>query len=105
MTIWLAIGAMGVLTFAIRLSFIWLFERREIPASLKQALRFVPTAALCALIAPDVAYNTTVGNVDLSIGNERLLAAVVAALIAWKTRHVFWTLVGGMAALLLFQAV
>jgi len=42
----------GALTFGMRLSFIYLFGRFEIPATVKQALRFVPPAVLSAIIAP-----------------------------------------------------
>jgi branched-subunit amino acid transport protein len=45
------------------------------------------------------------GALEISPGNERLLAGLVAALIAWRTRSVPFTLVGGMAALWTLQAV
>jgi branched-subunit amino acid transport protein len=39
------------------------------------------------------------------LGNERLLAGLVAVLIAWRTRSVLFTLGGGMATLWALQAM
>jgi branched-subunit amino acid transport protein len=39
------------------------------------------------------------GAVEVSLGNERLLAGLTAVLIAWRTRSVPLTLVGGIAML------
>jgi hypothetical protein len=46
-SLWLAVVGSGAITFALRLSFIALLGRIEIPVSLSRALRFVP-AAVCA---------------------------------------------------------
>jgi branched-subunit amino acid transport protein len=45
------------------------------------------------------------GAPGISLGNERLLAGLVAVLICWRTRSVPLTLVGGMATLWMLQAV
>ena len=45
------------------------------------------------------------GSLELSLGNERLLAGLVAALICWRTRSVPLTLIGGMATLWMLQAL
>ena len=42
---------------------------------------------------------------NISLGNERLLAGLVAALIAWRTRSVPLTLAGGMATLWILQTL
>ena len=71
--------------------------------SLERALRFVPAAVLTAVVVPLLLYAD--GSLELSLGNERLVAGVVAALICWRTRSVPLTLVGGMAALWTLQAI
>lgn len=101
--LWLAIAGAGVVTFALRLSFIALLGRMEIPLLLGRALRFVPAAVLTAIVIPLLFYDD--GALEISPGNERLLAGLVAALIAWRTRSVPFTLVGGMAALWTLQVV
>jgi len=50
MNIWVVMLAAGLLTFGMRLSFIYLFGRFEIPETIRRALRFVPPAVLSAII-------------------------------------------------------
>ncbi len=100
--LWMTILGAGAVTFALRLSFIALLGRIRIPLSLGQALRFVPAAVLTAMVIPLLLYED--GALEVSLGNERLLAGLVAALIAWRTRNVLLTLGGGMATLWILQA-
>jgi branched-subunit amino acid transport protein len=102
-TLWLAIVGAGAGTFALRLSFIALLGRVEMPLFLRRVLRLVPAAVLTAFVIPLLFYEN--GALQVSLGNERLLAGLVAALIAWRTRSVLFTLGGGMAMLWTLQAV
>jgi branched-subunit amino acid transport protein len=102
-TLWLTMLGAGVVTFALRLSFIALLGRVEVPPFLERALRFVPAAVLTAVVVPLLLYED--GAMDVSLGNERLLAGLVAVLICWRTRSVPLTLIGGMASLWMLQAV
>jgi branched-subunit amino acid transport protein len=100
---WLpALAVAGLVTFGIRLSFIALLGKVELPPVLTRALRFVPPAVLSAIILPEVLVRD--GAVDLHPGNARLLAGVFAALVAWRTRNVLLTIAVGMAALWTAQA-
>jgi branched-subunit amino acid transport protein len=103
LTLWLTIAGAGAVTFALRLSFIALLGRIEIPPFLGRALRFVPAAVLTAVVIPLLFYEN--GALDVWLGNERLLAGLAAALIAWRTRSVLFTIGGGMAALWTLQAI
>jgi branched-subunit amino acid transport protein len=100
-SVWLIILFMGLVTFAIRLSVIGLSDKMELPALLRRGLRFVPPAVLSAIIAPDVLLRE--GQLDVSLGNVRLLAGVLAALVAWRTKNVLLTIAVGMAALWISQ--
>jgi branched-subunit amino acid transport protein len=40
---------------------------------------------------------------DVSLTNFRLLAGIVAVLLAWRTKNTIMTIVGGMLALLLLE--
>jgi branched-subunit amino acid transport protein len=99
--IWLTMVLAGVLTFLTRLSFIYLLGRWQPPAWLGRALRFVPPAVLTAIIFPEVLMRS--GSLYLAPDNLRLWAALVAALVAWRTRSVLLTIALGMAALYLFS--
>jgi branched-subunit amino acid transport protein len=102
-TLWLTILGAGVVTFALRLSFIALLGRVEVPPFLERALRFVPAAVLTAVVIPLLLYENCAPT--FSLGNERLLAGLVAALICWRTRNIPLTLIGGMATLWTLQAI
>ena len=99
--LWMTILGAGAVTFALRLSFIALLGRIRVPPYLGRALRFVPAAVLTAMVIPLLFYED--GALEVSLGNERLLAGLVAALIAWRTRNVLLTLGGGMATLWILQ--
>jgi len=101
LTLWLAVAGAGAITFVLRLSFIALLGRIEIPIVLSRALRFVPAAVFTAVVVPLLFYVD--GALEVSLGNERLLAGLAAALFAWRTRSVPLTLVGGMLVLWTLQ--
>jgi len=103
MNIWLTIVIAGLVTYAIRLSFILLIGRREMPVMMQRTLRFVPPAVLTAIIFPEVLMPG--GSLDISLGNLRLLAGLLAALVAWRTKNAVLTIVVGLAALWIMQAI
>jgi Predicted membrane protein len=101
MNIWLVVFLGGALTFGMRMSFIYLFGRFEIPAMVKRALRFVPPAVLSAIIAPALFMPNNA--LELSLNNYRLMAGVVAILVGWRTKNTLLTILAGMAALLILM--
>jgi branched-subunit amino acid transport protein len=103
MSLWLVILFAGLLTFATRLSFILLLEHIKIPDWFRRGLRFVPLAVLSAIILPELTIRNT--TLDLSLHNPQLYAGALAALVAWKTKNVLLTILAGMIALLVFQAM
>jgi branched-subunit amino acid transport protein len=103
MTIWLVMLIGGLLTYAIRLSFIALYGRMQVPGLVQRALRYIPSAVLSAIILPEVVLKT--GRLDVASNNPRLLAALIAGLVAWRTRNALLTIVAGMAALWILKAL
>ena|SRR3712207_5632357 len=101
--LWTTIAVTGAAALALRLSFIALLGRIEMPGLLGRALRFVPAAALTALVTPYLFYEDDA--LQVALGNERLLAGLIAALIAWRTKSVLFTLGAGMVALWTLQAI
>jgi branched-subunit amino acid transport protein len=101
MNLWLAIAGMAVATFGQRASFLLLPERVQLPALLRRALRYVPAAVLTAIWAPELLVQN--GVTSIALGNERLLAGIVAVAIAWRFRATFGTIVAGLVALHLFD--
>ena len=103
MTLWIIVAAMGVVTYGIRLSVLVFVHHSVLPRTARDALRFVTPAVLAAIILPAVVYTRGSGHFDASPGNERLLAALVAAAVAWATKSVWATIAVGMTALWVFQ--
>jgi branched-subunit amino acid transport protein len=102
-SVWLLFVATGLGTFIQRFLFIYLFGKVEMPDRLRRALRFVPAAALAALVFPALTHPA--GSLDLSLHNIRLLAGLGGALVAWKTRNVLLTILVGMALLWILEMV
>ena len=103
MSLWLVILVAGLLTFATRLSFIFLLGRLPMPDWFRRGLRFVPAAVLSAITLPEL--TSPSGALFISWRNPQLLAGAIAILVAWRTRNVILTILAGMAALLVFQAL
>jgi branched-subunit amino acid transport protein len=103
MNYWLIIIGMGVVTYGIRLSSIVLLGKREFPLLIQRALRFVPPVVLSAIIFPELFQHS--GQFDLSLTNARLIAGVLASIVAWRTKNVLVTIVVGMITLWLLQVL
>ena len=101
MNIWLVMLLGGLITFAIRFSFIYLFGKFHIPETVRRALHYVPPAVLSAIVFPELFLNN--GALDVSPHNVRLLSGLVAIVVAWYSKNTLLTIVIGMLALFLFQ--
>lgn len=94
----------GVGTYLLRLSFIGVLGTRPMPVWAEQPLRYVAPAVLAALVVPAVVLSD--GSADITpLGNPRFVAAIVAALIAWRLKSVAGVIVGGMGVLWILQAL
>jgi branched-subunit amino acid transport protein len=103
MRLWLIVIAAGLGTYGIRLSVLVFVHHSALPRPAREALRFVTPAVLAAIILPAVVYTRGAGHFDATPGNERLVAAVLAAGVAWATKSVWGTIAVGMTALWLLQ--
>jgi branched-subunit amino acid transport protein len=101
MNTWLVMLLGGLITFAIRFSFIYLFGKFHIPNTVRSALHYVPPAVLSAIIFPELLLPN--GYLSLSFDNHRLVAGLVAVLVAWFSKNTLLTILVGMVALLLLQ--
>ena len=101
--IWSMIIAIGLITFVLRYVPIALLSRMHLPGPLKRALVYVPPAVMAAIITPALFFPD--GAPTIALDTPRLLAAALAALVAWKTRSVLWTVILGMGALWGLQAL
>ena len=101
MSLWAAMVVAGCATFLIRFSFIGMAGRIEVPDWFGRMLRFVPIAALTALVWPDLLL--VQGGLAVGLDNPRLVAGLIAAGVAWQTRNIFLTIGAGMFCLWVIQ--
>ena len=71
---------------------------RELPVLARRWLRYVPPAVLAALVVP--AALAPEGRLEVGLPAWAVLAGAV---VAWRTRSVLWTILGGMAAFWLLR--
>lgn len=100
----LLILGMFMVTYSVRLLPFALAERLQFPFWLKNALSFVPVAALTAIIAPIILYDDQ-GQISLSLSNNHLVTSVIAFVIAYRTQHLLLTVIVGLAVFLLLNLV
>lgn len=101
-TIWLLIVIIAAGTLLVRLSFLAVLGRVErVPPLVSRILHLIPAAVLAALVVPGV----TRASGEFDLMTARFAAALIAAVVAWKTKNVFATIGVGMGVLWLIQAV
>lgn len=103
MNIWLIMLIGGLITFGMRFSFVWLLGRYEVPVTMRRALHYVPPAVLSAIVFPELFLPS--GQLDLSLGNARLLAGLVAIAVASWTKNSLLTILAGFISLVVFEAL
>jgi branched chain amino acid efflux pump len=95
--LWLVILGGMLATYATRLSFILLVPPERMPTWFRRGLRFVAPAVMAGLVSTDLF--GTASSLDLTAGNHRLIAGAIAALVAWRWRNAWLTILTGMLAL------
>ncbi len=101
-TVWLVILGGLVGTYLTRLSFILIIPADRVPRVLHRGLKYIPPAVLSAILLPELVVRD--GTLDLTLSNHRLIAGVIAALVAWRLKNTWLTIAAGMLALWLLTA-
>ncbi len=96
------IGAMAVVTFLIRYPLLAFSNRIKLPARLIEALNYLPPAILTAIVVPAVLIPTG-DKILLNYTNARLVGAIAAILISWRTKNLLATIIGGMLTFFIWQ--
>ncbi|MES2105960.1 MAG: AzlD domain-containing protein [Pseudomonadota bacterium] len=93
--VWIVIILLAVATFIARSSFWLVGQHINLPKRVQEALRYAPACALAAIILPDIVL--TNAEVDLAIGNPRLVAGIAASAFFLVKRNMLMTIFFGMA--------
>ncbi|MBC7810342.1 MAG: AzlD domain-containing protein [Burkholderiales bacterium] len=96
------IAGMALVTFAVRYPVLALLSRFQLPQVVTRTLKFVPPAVLAAIVLPEMLFNDA-GQISLSYTNAGLIAGVIAALVAWRTKNLLATIVIGMGIYLAWR--
>jgi branched-subunit amino acid transport protein len=88
------IVGMMVLTFGPRYLPFALAGQFKLPDIAKKALDFVPIATLCAIVSQVTLIHD--GELQLSLSNSYLVAAITAFIVAITTKKMFLTIVVGL---------
>ena len=99
----LLVLGMAAVTFGVRYPVLVLVGKIPLPDSSIRALRYVPPAVLTAIIVPAVLMPA--GTVDFSLTNAYLVAGIVAAVVAWRTKSLLLTIVISMVVMLAWRAL
>ena len=100
--IWLVMILGGIFTFGTRFVMLSGWVAHGLPRWLIDALAFVPIAVLTAILVPAVLIDPATQQI-IVIGNARVVAAVIATIIALLTRNVIATITLGLATLWFMQ--
>ena len=100
--IWLVMILGGIFTFSARFVMLSSWVAHGLPKWLIDALAFVPIAVLTAILVPAVLIDPVKQQI-IVMGNARVVAAVVATIIALLTRNVIATISSGLAILWFMQ--
>ncbi len=101
MTALIAVLITGLGTYLIRLSMVIALGRITLSHRAERALSLIPPAVLAALVAQTLVLDED----SLRTLSSWHPAALAAAVVAWRTRSIGWTLVTGMTVLWTIQAV
>ena len=100
--IWLVMVMTGIFTFGTRFVMLTGWVARGLPKWLIDALGFVPTAVLTAIIVPAVLIDPATEQITVT-HNARPYAAIIATIVALLTRNVVATICSGLATLWVLQ--
>lgn len=92
----IALGGL-IATYLTRLSFLALVPQDRLPDFFRRGLNYIAPAVLAAILLPELVLSG--GALDLTLSNHRLLAGIVAALVAWRLRNTWLTIASGMVML------
>lgn len=99
-TVLLIVIGGAIVTFLPRVVPLVVLSRMKLPESILRWLHYVPIAILAALVGQELFVHDDEVSMKL---NPELLATIPTALVAIKTRSLFWTVIVGVIAFVLLR--
>lgn len=85
----------AIATYLTRFPLMLFLGKKELPPQLKRYMNYLAPAILTALIAPMIF--TKQGNLDLTLSNHYIFAALATALTAYFSRSMLLSIITGLA--------
>jgi branched-subunit amino acid transport protein len=98
-----AMLALALLCWGLRVTFVLLVPADRLPAAVARGLRHLAPAALASICAVEL--TGALQRADLTSSAASLAIVGVAAVVALRTRNLTWTVLSGVAAVLLVDLV
>ena len=95
MTSWFLIIYCGLITFFTRFSMIALLKKEMFNDKIREVLSYVPSAIFPAIIFPAIFLNNA-GSIQIE-DNPKILAAIIATIIAIFSKNIVATIFSGLA--------
>lgn len=102
-TLLITIIGMALVTYLPRVLPAWTLRGRSLPPFVMAWLRYIPAAVLASLLVPSLLVAES--GLNLAWDNLYLWAAIPAALVAWRRRSLFGTVLTGMGVVALLRWV
>jgi branched-subunit amino acid transport protein len=99
----LLIAGMALVTLAIRYPLLALVGKISLPEPVLRALKYVPPAVLTAIIIPAMLFKGD--QLDIGPGNDHLVAGLITAIVAWRSKNLLLTIVVGMITLIAWRTL
>jgi len=97
-----AIGLLVACSLLTRATYFLFGDHLPLPESVRRALRYAPVAALTGIVVPEL-LPWDAGAAALL--DAKMLAAVAAILVYWRTRSTLLVMLGGMTAYWILAAL
>lgn len=92
---------MSIVTYLPRALPIVILSKIKMPEWFLQWLKYIPIAVLSALLVPGLLIAEN--RVDISLGNNKLLAAIPCILLAYLSKNLFVTVLSGIVIMFLLN--
>ena len=98
-----AMVTLGLLCWALRVTFVLVVPSDRLPAGIARGLRYLAPAALASICAVEL--TGAVQPADLASSAASLAIVAAAAVVAYRTHSLTWTVLAGVAAVLVADLV
>lgn len=103
--LWIVFAGMTIITFATRDFFLFFGSRFHIPDAVNEVLRYAPTAALIAIVLPEIIFIKDPASqlFELNLFTPKTFSGLVAVVCFLFTKSMLKTIFWGMAAFTIFR--